>query len=99
MATYTFMTPIRFSYVEGVRCWLTEMGEEGKCEHYSIAYSGWEGMQQRTHLSKHACPVLQGYHHMHTGGYTQFSVAINKWWPAVVELQNIGKLCKEIRIT
>ena len=32
-------------------------------------------------------------------GYTQFSVAINKWWPAVVELQNIGKLCKEIRIT
>ena len=35
----------------------------------------WEGMQQRTHLSAHACPVLQGHHHMHTGGYTQFSVA------------------------
>ena len=62
----TYMTPIHFSYVKGVPYWLTEMGEECVCEHYT-ARPTWEGMQQRTHPSVHACPVLQGYHHMHTG--------------------------------
>ena len=51
-------------------------GDDRSSAHVSTtARPTWEGMQQRTHLSKHACPVLQGHHHMHTGGYTQFSVA------------------------